>query len=85
MTEKHFLLSQLIPIKHWCIFFGERTIFADFKGFANLVCKDGSSTLLLDTLYVPGLGVNLISAQRLYEAGSKGSFDDKSMYFKTGN
>ena len=85
MSDKRFLFSQLTPIKRRCIRVGGGMMFADFRGVAKLVYEDGSSTLLPDALYVPGLGVNLLSAKRLCEAGLKGSFDDKSMYFKMGN
>ena len=53
------------------------------KGVENIVCKNESSITLLDTLYVPGLGVNLLSARRVCEAGLVGSFDDNNMFFKS--
>ncbi len=35
-------------------------------------------------LYVPGLGVNLMSSQRIYMASLKGSFDCHQLYFNQG-
>ena len=49
-----------------------------------MVCTNGSSTFLSDVLYVPGLGVNLLSARKVCQAGLKGSFSDQHMYFKQG-
>ncbi|KAI0994557.1 hypothetical protein K3495_g13624 [Podosphaera aphanis] len=59
-------------------------MYADSKGTAELVCKDGSSVSLPDTLYVPGLGVNLLSARRMCESGLHGTFNDRNMYFRAG-
>ena len=35
-------------------------------------------------LYVPRLGVNLMSSQRMYMASLKGSFDSHHLYFNQG-
>ena len=48
-------------------------------GNAKLQCIDGSSIVLKDVLYVPNIGVNLVSARRLCQAGLKDSFDDSHM------
>ena len=40
--------------------------------------------ILKDVLYVPRLGINLISARKLCQEGLKGSFDKNHMYFKQG-
>ena len=48
--------------------------------------KSGGSALLSDVLYVPRLGVNLLSSRKICsKEGVLGSFDDKTMYFKKGN
>jgi hypothetical protein len=60
-------------------------MYTDHKGIAELVCEDSSSLLLQDTLYIPGLGVNLVSARKICQAGLKGSFNENTMYFKRGN
>jgi hypothetical protein len=60
-------------------------IYIDYKGIVELVCKDGSSLLLQDTLYIPGLGVNLVSARKICQASLKGSFNENTIYFIQGN
>jgi hypothetical protein len=46
----------------------------------------GGSALLSNILYVPKLGVNLLSSRKIYSGkGVLGLFDDKTMYFKKGN
>jgi len=55
-------------------------MYTDHKGVAELVCEDGSSLLLQDTLYVPGLGVNLVSARKICQAGLKGSFNENQRF-----
>jgi hypothetical protein len=52
------------------------------KKTVNLTCKDGSSMILKNVLFVPKLGANLLSARHLYEAGLVGCFDSGNMYFK---
>jgi hypothetical protein len=47
-----------------------------------MVCKDGSSTVLKDVLYVPELRVILLSARRMCRHGMKGEFDEHEMLFK---
>ena len=56
-------------------------MFIDFKGTVQVVCQDGSLILLLDVLFVLGLGVNLLSAQRVCQNGLKGTFNQKEIYF----
>src|SRR5438045_5250702 len=72
MCDQPNLFRQLIPIKRRMVKVGGGVLYANHKGTANLVCQDGSSMLLADCLYVPDLGVNLLSARRLCEAGLKG-------------
>jgi len=40
----------------------------------------GSSVMLAKTLYVPNLGVNLLSGRRLVQAGFDGTFDEQGLY-----
>ena len=40
--------------------------------------------LLSDILYVPGLGVNLLSTRHVYQAGLKAQFNNTYIYFKFG-
>jgi hypothetical protein len=46
------------------------------------MCKDGSSMVLKNVLYIPKLGTNLLSARRLCKVGLVGSFNLGTMYFK---
>jgi hypothetical protein len=41
-------------------------MYIDYKGIIELVYKDSSSLLLQDTLYILGLGVNLVLARKIY-------------------
>ena len=59
-------------------------IYSRFSGTANIVYKNRSSALLSGVLFVPGLGVNLLSGRKIYLQGLKGSFNDKHLYFKQG-
>ena len=54
-------------------------MWSSLKGIAKIKCENGSSGLLENCLYVPDLGVSLISTRRLCKTGLKGTFDDVSM------
>ena len=47
-----------------------------FKGIAKIKCENRSSSLLENCLYVPDLGVSLISTRYLCKNGLKGTFDN---------
>src|SRR5450631_3481478 len=51
-------------------------------GTARVIVEDGSSCLLRNTLFVLGLGVNLISVRRLCKDRIEGYFNVTDMYFK---
>jgi hypothetical protein len=72
----------MIPIKCRRIQVGGGVLYFDAKGTVDLMCKDGSSIVLKNLLYVLKLGANVLSARRLYEAGLVGSFNSGTMYFK---
>ncbi len=42
--------------------------------------RHGNSVKLSSVLYIPKLGVNLLSRRRMCEKGLQGSFDDKGLY-----
>jgi hypothetical protein len=65
MSDQPNIFRQLIPIERRSIAVRGGVMYTDHKGVAELVCEDGSSLLLQDTLYVPGLGVNLVSARKI--------------------
>ena len=49
------------------------------KGTALVSKIDGSSCYLENILYVPKLGMNLISAKKLYKGGYKRAFNKESI------
>ena len=71
--------------RHKDIQVGGGMLRSDHYGTAKVVADDGSSCLLKNTLLVPNLGVNLISARRLCKDGIEGHFDAENMYFKKDN
>ncbi|KAI0998856.1 hypothetical protein K3495_g9341 [Podosphaera aphanis] len=64
---------------------GGGTVWADARGTVKVIADDGSFCHLKDCLYVPGLGINLISARRLCKDGIVGIHDSRDMYFKKQN
>ena len=82
MSHRPDLFRKLKRIKRRSIQVGGGVMYADHKGTVDMVCEDGSSMLLLDVLYVPGLGVNLLSARRVCQNGLEGIFNDKKMFFR---
>jgi hypothetical protein len=84
MSDQPDCFRSLTRIKKRKIQVGGGVMYAREKGTAVMKCQDGTQAILLDVLYVPGLGINLLSARRLYQKGLKGSFDENYMYFKDG-
>jgi hypothetical protein len=58
---------------------------SDHYRTAEVVAEDRSSCLLKDTLLVPNLRINLISARRLCKDRIKGHFNAENIYFKKDN
>lgn len=81
MSDQPSLFRRLIPIKRRTIKVGGGQLYAWYTGTVDIVCKDGSSLVLSDVLYVPNLGINLLSGKRMCEAGLEGIFDTTKMYF----
>jgi hypothetical protein len=82
MSDQPSIVRQMIPIKRRRIQVGGGVLYSEAKGTVNLTCKDGSSMILKNVLFVPKLGANFLSARRLCEAGLVGCFDSGNMYFK---
>ena len=57
-------------------------MYSEYTGEVVAICEDGSRGLLRDVLYVPGLGINLLSVRKICDAGLKGKLDSTRMYFK---
>lgn len=79
MSDQSSLFSTMIPINARRAKVRGGELVARHIGNAKLQCIDGSSIVLKDVLYVPNIGVNLVSARRLCQAGLKDSFDDSHM------
>jgi hypothetical protein len=84
MSDQPSLFRRMIKIKRRLVRVGGGELYADWKGEAHVVCKDGSSTWLSDVLLVPNLGVNLLSGRRMCAAGLKGRFNSHALCFKLG-
>jgi hypothetical protein len=84
MSDQPSLFRRMIKIKRRLVRVGGGELYADWRGEAQVVCKDGSSTWLSDVLLVPNLGVNLLSGRRICAAGLKGRFDSNALCFKLG-
>src|SRR5713226_6168793 len=66
------------------IWVGGGLIYTDYKGITELIYNDNSFLLLKDTLYIPGLRMNLFLIRRVYQINLKGLFNKVIIYFKQG-
>jgi hypothetical protein len=57
-------------------------MYCNYEGTVDVVDKDGSKIALANILYIPRLGVSLLSNRRIYEAGLMGQFTKSYMYLK---
>ena len=81
MTDQHRLFSTpLTRIKRRYIKVGGGRLHADYCGTVRMCDQAGNSALLSSVLYVPQLGVNLLSGKRMCGKGLRGSFDEKALY-----
>jgi hypothetical protein len=82
MTDKPDLFrGPMIPIKRRAVKVGGGRLYANFKGQVEMRVA-GVSLILEDVLYVPGLGVNLLSSRKLCsEWNCLGIFNSSSMWF----
>jgi hypothetical protein len=63
---------------------GRGVMYGNHKGTVDVVCKNNSKITLANILYIPGLGVKLLSGRRICERGLTGQFTKSHMYFKYG-
>ena len=82
MSDQRSLFTFLKPIKPKRVKVGGGELKAEYMGDAELVCMDGSSMVLADALYVPNIGVNLLSIRRLCQAGMRFSGNQDKLYLK---
>lgn len=61
---------------------GGGILWSKMSGTVEVVAEDGSSCLLKRCMYVPGLGISLVSARRFCKDGIVGLHDSRNMYFK---
>ena len=84
MSDQRSLFRFLNPIKPKRVKVGGGELRCDHMGDAELVCPDGSSMLLANVLYVPKIGVNLLSVRRLCQSGLSFTGNDKKLYLMDG-
>ena len=81
MTDNQTLFrGPLISIGRRIIQVGGGQLYADYMGTVEIQIGEGS-ILISDVLYVPNLGVNLLSSKKLCSKGLKFTGDNKSMAF----
>ena len=86
MTDQRQLFRSLTPVKRRTIRVGGGKLYSWHMGVCELRVPSGRVVLLKDVLFVPKLGVNLLSSQRICsQPYVKGSFDSQRMYFTRGN
>src|SRR5436190_896624 len=86
MTDQHQLFRLLVPIKCCTIRVGGGKLYSWHMGVCELRVPSGRTVLLKDVLFVPNLGVNLLSSRKICsQPGVKGLFDSQTMYFTCGN
>ena len=86
MTNQRQLFRSLAPVKQRTIRVKEGKLYSWHKGVCELKVPSGGAALLEDVLFVPNLGVNLLSGRKICsQPGVKGSFDSQTMYFTRGN
>lgn len=65
---------------------GGGKLYSKLKGSAVVNCEDGSKMILHNVLYVPKLGINLMSSRQMCQSSRlKGTFDEQKMYFMKNN
>ena len=80
-NDKALFRSPLTPIPRRTIRVGGGRLYADFMGTAELHVKGSGSVLISEVLYVPKLGVNLLSSKKLCSKGLIFTSNNKIMAF----
>lgn len=85
MTDQLQLFRKPLEIiKRRAVKVGGGRLYTYRKGTVEMRMKNGRSALLSDVLFVPKLGVNLLSGRKICASGLKGHFDSNKMKFKDG-
>jgi hypothetical protein len=79
--DKSLFRSPLVSIRQRTILVGGGQLYANQKGTTELKVKGSGSILISDVLYVPHLGVNLLSSKRLCSKGLTFTGDYTNMAF----
>ena len=74
--------GPLIRIKRRTIKVGGGKLYADYCGTVTIKDRQGNSVLLSSTLYIPQLGVNLLSGKKICEKGLEGGFNRTKLYMR---
>ena len=77
--------SPLQSIRRHTIKVGGGKLYSDQCGTAIMRAKDGNTATLSSVLFVPNLGVNLLSVRRLCEHGLVGGFSQKKLWLNNVN
>jgi Pol polyprotein, beta-barrel domain len=86
MTDQRQLFRSLAPVKRRTIKVGGGKLYSWHMGVCELRVPSRRTILLKDVLFVPNLGVNLLSSRKICsQPGVKGSFDSQTMYFTREN
>ena len=86
MTDQRQLFRSLAPVKRRTIRVGGGKLYSWHIGVCELRVLSGRTVLLKDVLFVPNLGVNLLSSRKICsQLGVKGSFDSQTMHFTRGS
>jgi hypothetical protein len=76
MTNQRQLFRSLAPVKQCTIRVGGGKLYLWHIGVCELKVPSRRTTLLKDVLFVPNLGVNLLSGRKICsQPGVKGLFD----------
>lgn len=82
MTDNLTLFSNPpTQIRQVTITVGGGKLYSNRRGEVGIQGKDKARIILKDVLFVPGLGVNLLSGRKLCRNGIEGRFNDKKMYY----
>lgn len=83
MSDQSTLFRSMIRIPRRSIKVGGGVIYSDHKGEVDMVCVDGSKATLTNVLYVPKLGVNLLSGRQVCRHGLEAGYDESSHWFRS--
>jgi len=80
-TLRHFR-GPLTTIPRRTIRVGGGKLYSSQRGTVRMYAKDGNKARLAEALYVPGLGVNLLSGRRMCQKGFHGGFNKNKMWMQ---